>query len=548
MLRTMLLLLLVLPSLAIALVGCGSGGSPLVPAPSPAPGPPAGGDTVTHEVGPLLVRTAAAPGFVAEEISSYGDVSLAALYGSTIEYLASQALLDRIVFTYGGASPDIWVCNLDGSGRVKLTDNAAIEETPCWSPDGTMIAFSRQWPAQDSEVILMNADGSGIRALTSNTDLDGHPSFGPTSRRIAFETDRDGNLEVYTMFLNGGALRRLTNHIASDKDPDWSPDLDNSRIVFASNRDAAFYELYEVSADGGTPMRLTMTPTMIEENPDCHPSWSRTACDSVDAIDEDIFVTNLGGVYTPWNLSASPGHQQNPSWSSDGRFICYASDAGGDWDLVVQEAEEPWQKFAVTRAPSQDHGPDLGSPTMQADRVLIGPAGSDWGGHDPIWSSAYALIAAYSYRGYANLVRIGIRTADLDTLEISALSHSAANGLVAGPGGIPGVVLEAAEVVNLREDAGRGREPTVWDLDPLDPTAVVLYFDTYTAKLISVLVLDDAAYPSAAGSPPAVTERPDDSGIVVTGRFAAVFDSAGTRIAGPSSCVTIGADGAVNAI
>jgi len=532
MLRTVPLLL-VLSALAITLVGCGSGQSPLTPAPGPeAPG----ADPATYEVGPLVIRTASAAGFVAEDIPTAGEVTLVALYGSTIEYLASQAMLDRILFAYGGASPDIWVCNLDGSNRVKLTDNAAFERSPRWSPDGTRIAFDRAWSGQDSEIMLMNADGSGVYAVTVNSYNEGSPTFGPAGRRLAFDRNLSGNLEIFSAFLDGSSATNLSSHAADDYHPDWSPRLDDPTILFSSERTLP-RDIYEMNEDGSNQVACTTTPDG-ENSPRFHPTQHRMAYDNI----ADVFVANISGG-TPFNFSASPAIQMRPCWSSDGRFICYESEAGGaDRELVLQQVDSPWAKFGLTHNSYDELYPDLGSPTMQTDRVLIGPPGSDWGGNDPIWSSAYAGIAASGYDGYRSFVRIGISPAHVGSLQISPLSHTAING-----GGPAGVLVEATKIVNLREDAGRGREPTVWDLDPLGVTAAILYFESYTGKLISVLALDDATYPSAASAAPAVTEQADDAGIVVTGSFAAVFDASGNRVAGASSRVTIGADGAISA-
>ena len=525
---------------AVALL-CGCGGEVASISPLPEPSPPGDG-AATHEVGPLVIHTASAAGFVAEEIPTDSAVSLVALHGSTIQYLASQAMLDRIVFVSGRDDPgdDIWVCNLDGSNLVQLTKNVASAWDPCWSPDGTKIVFARQWPYQDTDILIMDADGSGTRALTANNDMDSCPSFSPDGRRIAFDSDSSGNSEIWLMFADGSGVWNLTQDPAWDAEPDWSPLAYAPSIFFVSDRGATD-DIYSIDPDlPGAPV-LRVSTGANERAPSHHPFQERLAFYALVGTTDDVFVTGPG--YTaPRNLSATPEDQEDVAWSTDGRHVCYESWITGSPNMVLQEVEAPYTKWALTHGSAYNWMPDLGSPTMQTDRVLIGPAGSDWGGANPIWSSAYAAIAAFSTDGYENLVRIGISPAHVGSLQISPLSQTAAGGERPA-----GVVLEATKIVNLREDAGRGLDATVWDLDPLGVTAAILYFDPETGKLVTVLALDDAAYPSDAGAPAAVAEQADGPGLVVTGRFAAVFDASGNRIAGAASSVTVGADGAVSA-
>ncbi len=520
-------------ALAVMLAGCGGPEESLAPPPPPADG----GDAASVQVGPLLVRPASAAGFVAEEIPSWGPITFAALYGSEIRWLSSQALLDRIVYASGPpGNLNLYICNLDGSNRVRLTNTTADDAAPAWSPDGTTIVFDRQRPAQDREICMIGADGSDPHALTVNTVTDSHPTWSPDGRRIAFQTNRDGNNEIYVMYTDGLGAVNLTNHPASDLWPDWSPDASDPKIAFTSNRDGN-EEIYSMHEDGSSPTRLTNNG-VSDETPAIDPWGYRVAYSSSVQGKWDIKIRYLSGGGNAYVFSAGSSHDVLPAWSSDRRFICYSSDSDGDPELVVQQVDPPYERWQITHTggTTWDVCADLGSPTMQTDRVIIGPAGSDWGGTNPVWSNAYGAITAYDDDGYRNLVRIGVRPQHAATLEIQAMTGPGS----IGPSELVAVLVEAAEIVNLREDGGRMRPPVLWQFDSLDATAVMLYLHSETGKLVAALVLRDQAYPSGTGAPAeAVTQRMEGDGMLVEGSFAAVFDATGTRIADDASTIRI---------
>lgn len=523
--------LLALIIVATALVGCGG------PEDAVAPLTPPEDYASPMQVGPLMVRPASAAGFTTLEIPTMGPVSLVALYGSQINYLASLAMLDRIVYTSGTLSnANIYICDLDGTNRTRVTNNTANETAPAWSPDGTTIAFTRQRPPQDAEVCLIGADGSNPRALTDNTATDCHPTWSPDGRRIAFQTDRDSNYEIYVMYSDGSGAVNLTNNGAADESPDWSASLSNSLIAFSSNRDGND-EIYTMRPDGSFLTRRTTNPTADREPAFC-PISNELAFERVVQGGFDIMSMWVSSGSASALVSAS-GPDLMPAYSSDGRFVCYASLVGGDYELMLQQTEPPYNRWQLTYNSGgiMDLYPDLGSPTLQTDRVIIGPAGSDWGGANPIWSNAYAAVTAYSRDGYHNLVRIGVRAEDADTVQISPLSSTAQGGQPAA------VMVEAAEIVNLREDGGRGQRPVLWQFDPLDATAVALYFDIYYGKLLAAMVIRDRSYPAGVGADRApLSQRVEGEATVVEGDFSAVFDGNGARIADAASAVRITGD------
>ena len=101
-------------------------------------------------------------------------------------------------------------------------------------PDGTKIAFTSRRDG-NLEIYVMNADGTAQTRLTNNAASDFNPVWSPDSSKIAFVTSRHGgvNLEIYVMNANGTEQTRLTNHWAIDSSPDWSGD---GKIAFTSTR------------------------------------------------------------------------------------------------------------------------------------------------------------------------------------------------------------------------------------------------------------------------------------------------------------------------
>ena len=67
----------------------------------------------------------------------------------------------------------------------------------------------------------MNKDGSRKKRLTDNAALDEYPAFSPDGEKIVFDSDRGGNDDVYTMNSDGSKRKNLTQTLESDYNADW---------------------------------------------------------------------------------------------------------------------------------------------------------------------------------------------------------------------------------------------------------------------------------------------------------------------------------------
>ena len=104
--------------------------------------------------------------------------------------------------------------NSDGANQLNVTNSPAGDGWPCWSPDGTKIAFVSSRDG-DMEIYVVNADGSGLTKLTDNSAWDGGPTWSPDGTQIAFQSKRDGDYRVYVMDAAGTDQTRLTDEKSS---------------------------------------------------------------------------------------------------------------------------------------------------------------------------------------------------------------------------------------------------------------------------------------------------------------------------------------------
>ncbi len=146
------------------------------------------------------------------------------------------------------------VADSDGENPKTIADSPDPLMSPAWSPDGRKLAYV-SFEGGRSQIYVQVLRSGFRQSVSSRLGVNGAPAWHPNGRMLALTlSERDGNLDIYTLELGNGRLQRLTRHSAIDTEPEWTPD--GQAILFTSDR-AGGPQVYRIDAAGGNLERIT---------------------------------------------------------------------------------------------------------------------------------------------------------------------------------------------------------------------------------------------------------------------------------------------------
>lgn len=233
----------------------------------------------------------------------------------------------------------IWGIDISGQNTRKITpEGRGPDFFPAVSPNGTQIAFASGENNQ-FDIFVMNIDGSGRRRLTFDLAADTNPCWRPDGLRLVFVSDRSGNNDLWSINLDGTGLTQLTSFPSDEASPSYSPD--GSRIAFASNMDRSNFDLWTMAADGGDLRQLTRKDNAGSSLADGQPDWSPDGARLVfERWNEnwDIFQVDADGQNLT-RLTVSGDHDGDPVYSPDGATIAFTTARSGWWQVWLMNAD-----------------------------------------------------------------------------------------------------------------------------------------------------------------------------------------------------------------
>lgn len=252
---------------------------------------------------------------------------------------------------------------------TRLTSGPWDDIEPAISTDGKTIAFasnrSGYW-----DLYLLDISSGGITRLTDSLAYEGAPAWSPDNQWLVYEAYKNDNLELQIQsVVTPSESISLTNSTTADFSPAWSPG--GRQIAFVSNQSGED-EVWLADLDKSEDQRFLN----ISQNPsgkDTHPSWSPDGKSLVWVSEQDgIRNLLLQNFTSDGALDALPNSSERTNlgngdwavWSSDGQTILTILQAPNNFYLTAYPANHPGLALPTIELPGTVYGLTWGNTSL----------------------------------------------------------------------------------------------------------------------------------------------------------------------------------------
>jgi eukaryotic-like serine/threonine-protein kinase len=245
-----------------------------------------------------------------------------------------------------------------GSLRI-IGDPFPVAEQIQYFPQTANALFS----VSESGLLLYSAESAMVLSRLAWVDRSGretgflgtpgdqaNPRISPDGKRVALDIidHQTGNMDIWIYQSSGGVATRVTSDPAIDACPTWSPDGD--RIAFMSIR-KGHPDVYQRSSSGAGSEDSILQSERAKYTTDWSPDGRFILYRAIDATTNlELWALPVGGDRKPFPFIKKTFGVSHGQFSPDGRWVAYASNESGKWEIFVAPFPGPGGNWKVSSA------------------------------------------------------------------------------------------------------------------------------------------------------------------------------------------------------
>ena len=250
---------------------------------------------------------------------------------------------------------DLYLVAASGGVPLRLTDHAAVDHLPRFTPDGERVLFTSD-RSGNWQIWEVPAAGGPARRVRTNAHTEWQVDLAPDGRSLAFLSNQEGPEYLFVMDMATRSERALARHGKGSVlgNPDW--DSASRRVVFSSNWRIG-HQIYVVDVASGKETRLSAFSAG-----GCEPRWRPDGKRVVyvkrgHLSDESRLVEHDPETGEEKVLVGWPALNYDPVYSPDGAELAFASNITGEYAVYRQRLSDG-KSWRVTHGAGDARYPD----------------------------------------------------------------------------------------------------------------------------------------------------------------------------------------------
>jgi eukaryotic-like serine/threonine-protein kinase len=238
----------------------------------------------------------------------------------------------------------LWVVNIKTLEKRLITTKDVVQ--PQWSPGGHRLAYWAMDESSQRDIFTMTPRGDDIVQVTNDAATDWNPIWSPDGKHLYFVSDRSGGMQLWRVAIDEQTGRTLSAPELVPTPSAFSQHIslsrDGKRLSFVNV--SLKRNLYRVEIDPrrekviGRPVAQTQWARQGVDL-DLSPDGERLVCTTVADTQEDLAILNRDGSGEPQWLTDDEYKDRGPQWSPDGQRIAFYSTRSGSFEIWLINAD-----------------------------------------------------------------------------------------------------------------------------------------------------------------------------------------------------------------